>query len=108
MIREKTPEQPGPLAAAIRELLLLEWGAYRPDRAASAMDLYDAYLPAIHRLARDRASGDDAEDIEHIAAYLNFVVKNYIGRVPDKALNRSLAGKILRLAEAARQQLQVP
>lgn len=104
MIRESTLELLGPLAADIRELLFLEWASYRPDRTASSSDLYDDYIPAIHRLALDRSSSDDAEGIEHIAAYLNFVVKNYVGRIPDKALNRSVAKKLFTMAEATRQR----
>jgi hypothetical protein len=77
--------------------------------AASSIDLYDDYIPAIHRLALDRSSSDDAEGIEHIAAYLNFVVKNYVGRIPDKALNRSVAEKLFTMAEATRQlQSNIP
>ena len=107
MNRENALELLGPLATAIRELLFLDWEPYRLDRTASSIDLYDEYIPAIHRLAKDRQSSDDAEDIEHIAAYLNFVAKNYLGSIPDKALNRSVAEKIFRLAEATRQrQLQ--
>lgn len=104
MSRENTLEQLGPLATEIRELLLLEWEAYRPGRTASSSDLYDDYIPAIHRLALDRSSSDDTEGIEHIAAYLNFVVKNYVGRIPDKALNRSVAEKLFTMAEATRQR----
>jgi len=104
MSRENTFELLGPLATAIRELLFLEWAPYRPDRTASSMDMYDDYIPAIHRLAKDRSSKDDAEEVEHIAAYLNFVAKNYLGRIPNKALNRSVAEKIFTLAEATRQR----
>ncbi|KAF0164509.1 MAG: hypothetical protein FD157_2116 [Rhodocyclaceae bacterium] len=109
MSRENTLEQLGPLATQIRELLFLEWEACRPDRTASSSDLYDDYIPAIHRLALDRSSSDDTEGIEHIAAYLNFVVKNYVGRIPDKALNRSVAEKLFTMAEATRQlQSNIP
>ena len=104
MSRENTLEQLGPLATEIRELLALEWEPYQPNRAAATIEAYDAYVPAIHRLALDRSSNDDAEDIEHIAAYLNFVVKNYVGKTPDKKLNRSVAAKIFSLAEATRQR----
>jgi len=104
MSRENTLEQLGPLATEIRELLALEWEPYQPNRAAATIEAYDAYVPAIHRLALDRSSNDDAEDIEHIAAYLNFVVKNYVGKTPDKKLNRSVAARIFTLAEATRQR----
>lgn len=104
MSSENTLEQLGPLATEIRELLALEWEPYQPNRAAAPLDAYDAYVPAIHRLALDRSSSDDAEDIEHIAAYLNFVVKNYVGKTPDKKLNRSVAARIFSLAEATRQR----
>ena len=103
MNREDTLERLGPLATAIRELLFHEWNACRHDRPAASADIYDDYIPAIHRLARERHSRDNAKDIEHIAAYLNFVVKNYLGGIPDKALNRSVAEKIFSLAEATRQ-----
>jgi hypothetical protein len=68
-----------------------------------SVDVYDDYIPAIHRLVKDRHSTED-EDIEHIAAYLNFVEKNYIGKIPDKNLNLRIATKIFVLAESARQR----
>jgi len=105
-MRDNTLELFGPLASDIRELLFLEWDPYSSNHNPVSVDIYDDYIPAIHRLARDRHSSDDAEDIEHIAAYLNFVVRNYIGGIPDKDLNRSVAEKIFKLAEAARQHPQ--
>ena len=42
--------------------------------------------------------------IEDVAAYLNFVVKNYIGATPDNELNLAIAAKIFALAESARQR----
>ena len=104
MNREDTLERLDPLATAIRELLLREWQACRLDRSAAAADSYDDYIPAILRLTQERHSRNDATNIEHIAAYLNFVVKNYLGTTPDKALNRSVAEKIFSLAEATRQR----
>lgn len=102
MTRDNTFELFGPLATAIRELLFLEWDPYRINHAPVSVDVYDDYIPAIYRLARERHSSRDGEDIEHIAAYLNFVVRNYVGEIPDKALNHEVAAKIFALAEAAR------
>lgn len=102
MTRDNTFELFGPLATAIRELLFLEWDPHRINHAPVSVDVYDDYIPAIHRLAKDRHSSRDGEDIEHIAAYLNFVVRNYVGEIPDKALNHEVAAKIFALAEAAR------
>lgn len=102
MTRDNTFELFGPLATAIRELLFLEWDPCRINHAPESADVYDDYIPAIHRLAKDRHSSRDGEDIEHIAAYLNFVVRNYVGEMPDKALNHEVAAKIFALAEAAR------
>lgn len=93
----------GPLAAAIRDLLFLEWDPCHINHTTECDDVYDDYIPAIHRLAKERHSNDLDEDIEHIAAYLNFVVKNYIGEIPDKDLNRKISARILALAEEARQ-----
>jgi len=104
MNREDTLERLDPLATAIRELLLREWQASRQGRPAAAANSYDDYIPAILRLMQERHSRDEATSIEHIAAYLNFVVKNYLGATPDKALNRSVAEKIFSLAEATRQR----
>ena len=102
MIRDNPLELFGPLAAAIRELLFREWDPHRVNHASASADVYDDYIPAIHRLAKDRHSSCEAEDIEHIAAYLNFVVRNYVGEMPDKALNREVAARIFALAEAER------
>lgn len=102
MIPDNSFELFGPLASAIRELLFREWDPHRVNHAPAAADVYDDYIPAIHRLAKDRHSSRAAEDIEHIAAYLNFVVRNYVGEIPDKALNHEVAAKIFALAEAAR------
>ena len=93
----------GPLATSIREILFLEWDPFRSNRNPVAIDLYDDFIPAIHRLAKERQATEE-EDIEHIAAYLNFVVKNYIGETPNKALNLEVARKIFALAESARHQ----
>jgi len=101
MNHESTLEQLGPLATDIRELLFREW---EPCRSGSGPSAYDAYVPAIHRLAVERPSVDVGVDIEHIAAYLNFVVKNYLGRVPDKMLNLSVAERIFSMAEPTRQR----
>jgi hypothetical protein len=87
----------GPLAAAIRELLFLEWNPCSSNHNSLSIDVYDDYIPAIHRMAVDRVSAED------IAAYLNFVVKNYIGQTPDKELNQERAAKIFAFAEAGRQ-----
>jgi hypothetical protein len=97
-MRDNTLELFGPLAASIRELLFLEWDPCSSNHNPVSIDLYDDYIPAIHRLAKDRHSSDD------IAAYLNFVVKNYIGEIPDKELNLEVATKIFTLGEAARQR----
>lgn len=106
-MRDNAFELFGPLASEIRELLFVEWDVHGTRQNPASSDVYDDYIPAIHRLAKDRHSSDDTEDIEHIAAYLNFVVKNYIGAMPDKDLNRNVAEKIFALAEAARnRQLQ--
>lgn len=102
MIREDSLKQFEPLATAIHELLVHEWDRYRHDRPTASPDTYDTYIPAIHRLAMDRLSRDEDENIGHIAAYLNFVVKSYIGRIPDKALNLSVAKRIFHLAEKTR------
>jgi len=88
----------GPLATSIRELLFLEWDPCSSNHNPVSVDLYDDYIPAIHRLAKDR------QPIEDIAAYLNFIVKNYIGETPDKELNLEVATKIFALAETARQR----
>jgi hypothetical protein len=97
----------GPLAAAIRDPLFREWDPCHINHTTECDDVYDDYIPAIHRLAKERHSSDLDEDIEPIAAYLNFVVKNYIGELPDKDLNRKISARILALAEEARQhQLQ--
>ncbi len=106
-MRDNTLELFGPLASDIREILFLEWDPCDSNHHPASIDIYDDYIPAIHRLARARHSSDDTEDIEHIAAYLNFVARNYIGRIPDKDLNRSVAEKIFKLAETARRQLQL-
>ncbi len=103
MNHDNTFELFGPLAASIRELLFLEWDPCSSNHNPVSIDLYDDYIPAIHRLAKDRYSSDE-DDIEHIAAYLNFVVKNYIGETPNKELNLEIAAKIFALAEAARQR----
>jgi hypothetical protein len=107
MIHDNTFELFGPLAASIREVLFLEWDPCGGNHHSVSVDLYDDYIPAIHRLAKDRHSSAD-EDIEHIAAYLNFVVRNYIGESPDKDLNLKVAAKIFALAEAARQRRPLP
>ena len=101
-MHDSTFELFGPLASNIRELLFIEWDAHGTNQNPASHDVYDDYIPAIHRLAKDRHSSDETEDIEHIAAYLNFIVKNYIGEIPDKELNRTVAEKIFALAEAAR------
>jgi hypothetical protein len=98
MNRDNTFELFGPLAASIRELLFLEWDPCSCNHNPVSIDLYDDYIPAIHRLAVNRVL------VEDIAAYLNFVVKNYIGEIPDKALNQEIAEKIFALAEGARQR----
>ena len=103
MIRDNTFELFGPLASSIREMLFVEWNPHRADHNPVLSDLYDDYIPAIYRLAKDRHSSEK-DDIEHIAAYLNFVVKNYIGEDPNKELNHKIAAKIFALAEAARQR----
>lgn len=103
MIQDNTFELFGPLAASIRELLFLEWDPCGNNQNPVSIDLYDDYIPAIHRLAKDRHATEQ-EDIEHIAAYLNFVVKNYIGDTPNKELNQEIAAKIFALAENARQR----
>jgi hypothetical protein len=104
MMRDNTFELFGPLASAIRDLLFREWDPCRINHIVASADVYDDYIPAIHRLAIDRQSIDAGEDIEHIAAFLNFVVKNYIGVTPNKELNQEIAVKIFALAEAARQR----
>ena len=107
-MHDNTFELFGPLASDIRELLFREWDPSCGNHNPVSADLYDDYIPAIHRLAKDRHSNDATEDIEHIAAYLNFVVKNYIGETPNKELNLGVAAKIFTLAETARQrQLQL-
>jgi hypothetical protein len=90
MTSDNTFELFGPLANSIRELLILEWNPCRINQNAISDDLYDDYIPAIHRLAKERHSSAEV-DTEHIAAYLNFVVKNYIGETPDKDLNQEVA-----------------
>ena len=106
-MRDNTLELFGPLASDIRGLLFLEWDPCSSNHNPISADIYDDYIPAIHRLVRDRHSSDETEDIEHIAAYLNFVVRNYIGGIPDKELNQSVAEKIFELAEKARQHPQL-
>jgi hypothetical protein len=103
MIRDNVFELFGPLASSIREMLFVEWNPYSANHDPVLADLYDDYIPAIYRLAKDRHSSE-RDDIEHIAAYLNFVVKNYIGETPDKRLNQEIAAKIFALAEDARQR----
>ncbi|MCX7162670.1 MAG: hypothetical protein WCI19_14665 [Betaproteobacteria bacterium] len=98
MINDHSFELFGPLAASIRKLLFLEWDPCSSNHNPASADLYDDYIPAIHRLANNR------HPIEDIAAYLNFVVKNYIGGTPDKELNLEVAAKIFALAETARQR----
>lgn len=105
MICDNPSDLFGPLAASIRKLLFLEWDPCRINHSAASIDVYDDYIPAIHRLAKERHSREASEDIEDIAAYLNFVVKNYLGGVPDKALNHQVAEKIFALAEQARERL---
>ncbi len=104
MIRDNASELFGPLAASIRDLLFIEWDPCRINHHAASIDVYDDYIPAIHRLVKDRHSSHVAEDIEQIAAYLNFVVKNYVGGVPDKELNLEVAAKIFALAETSRER----
>ena len=102
-MHDKTFELFGPLASGIREILFHEWDPHGGKHNPMSIDLYDDYVPAIHRLIKDRHS-TAANDIEDIAAYLNFVVKNYIGETPDKDLNQAVARKLFLLAEAARQR----
>lgn len=99
--RETIPAPYGALAAAILELLLREWDSTRMRRRQSVA-VHDDYIAVIHRLATDRYAGD-AECVERIAAYLNFVERNHIGENPDKTLNRAVAERIVALAETARQ-----
>jgi hypothetical protein len=103
MMRDNTFELFGPLAANIREILFHEWDPHSSNHNPVSVDVYDDYIPAIHRLVKDRHSTED-EDIEHIAAYLNFLVKNSIGETPDKELNLQIAAKIFALAEDARRR----
>jgi hypothetical protein len=107
-MHDNTFELFGPLASEIRELLFLEWDPCSSNHNPVSADLYDDYIPAIHRLAKERHSNDATEDVEHIAAYLNFVVKNYIGESPDKELNLEVAAKIFTLAEIARRRQVQP
>ena len=104
MMRDNTFELFGPLASDIREILFREWDPHSGNHHPVSVDLYDDYIPAIHRLVKDRHSTEE-EDIENIAGYLNFVVKSYIGKTPDKELNLEVARKLFLLAEAARQRL---
>jgi len=97
----------GPLAAGIREILFLEWDPCSANHHPVSIDIYDDYIPAIHRLVKDRHTSEE-ESIEQIAGYLNFVVKNYIGETPDKELNQEIAAKIFALAEAARKTKMKP
>jgi hypothetical protein len=92
------------LAANIREILFHEWDPHSSNHNPVSVDVYDDYIPAVHRLVKDRHSTEE-ENIENIAGYLNFVVKNYIGKTPDKELNLEVARKLFLLAEAARQRL---
>ena len=101
MTSDRTFELFGPLANSIRELLVLEWNPRRINLNAKSDDLYDDYIPAIHRLVIECHATAEV-NIEPIAAYLNFVVKNYIGETTDKELNHIIAAKIFTLAEAAR------
>ena len=103
-MHDKTFELFGPLAANIREILFHEWDPYSSNHNPVPVDVYDDYIPAIHRLVKDRHS-NEKENIENIAGYLNFVVKNYIGKTPDKELNLEVARKLFLLAEAAIQRL---
>ena len=102
-MRDNTFELFGPLASKIREILFHEWDPHGSNHNPVFVDVYDDYIPAIYRLVKDRHSTEE-EDIEHIAAYLNFVVKNYIGKTPDKELNLAVAAKIFGLAEGARKR----
>jgi hypothetical protein len=104
MMRDNTFELFGPLAANIREILFHEWDPHGSNHNPVSVDVYDDYIPAVHRLVKDRHSTEE-ENIENIAGYLNFVVKNYIGKTPDKELNLEVARKLFLLAEAAIQRL---
>ena len=101
MMRDNTFELFGPLAANIREILFHEWDPHSSNHNPVLADVYDDYIPAIYRLVKDRHTTEE-EDIAHISAYLNFVVKNYIGKTPDKELNLDVAAKIFAVAEGAR------
>jgi hypothetical protein len=103
IMRDNTFELFGPLASDIREVLFHEWDPHSSNHNPVSADVYDDYIPAIHRLVKDRRSTED-EEIGNIAGYLNFVVKNYIGKSPDKELNLKVAAKIFALAEGARQR----
>jgi hypothetical protein len=81
-----------PLAAKIRSLLFCEWDPCGVNQNADCANEYDEYLPAIHRLAKERRS------IEEIAAQLNFVESSYINMTPRKELNRAIAEKIIVVA----------
>ena len=103
MTSDNTFELFGPLANSIRKLLVREWNPCRINQNAISDDLYDDYIPAIHKLAIERYASPE-DDIEHIAAYLSFVTENCIGENPDKDLNQEVAEKIFAMAEAARQK----
>jgi len=56
MMRDNTFELFGPLASNIREILFHDWDPHSSNHNHVSVDIYDEYIPAIHRLVKDRHS----------------------------------------------------
>lgn len=94
----KTFDLTEPLAAAIRTLLLSEWDPCNVNENNECANEYDDYIPVIYRMAKK------CESVVEIAARLNFIERNCIGLASRKELNRTIAVKIVALANAGKKR----